>query len=127
MNWLTNFVRPKLRALVARNWVRSLVSVDLSLKVSGSVDVSDGFAMTGAIVFSGGRVFVVADPATGFGFGVDATGTQTLNNLKFTAPSIAEWGDRLLTGGTPPACRGPARRCSRAMASVVGMDFSAPP
>ena len=90
------------RALVARNWVRSLVSVDLSLKVSGSVDVSDGFAMTGAIVFSGGRVFVVADPATGFGFGVDATGTQTLNNLKFTAPSIAEWGDRLLTGGTPP-------------------------
>jgi hypothetical protein len=45
---------------------------------------------------------VVADPATGFGFGVDATGTQTLSNLKFTAPSIAEWGDRLLTAGTPP-------------------------
>ena len=90
------------RALVARNWVRSLVSIDFSLRVAGSVDVSDGFAMTGRIVFAGGRVFVVADPATGFGFGVDATGTQTLSNLKFTAPSIAEWGDRLLTGGTPP-------------------------
>ena len=89
-------------ALVARNWVRSLAKVDASLRVTGSVDVSDGFAMTGAIVFAGGRVFVVADPETGFGFGVDATGTQTLSNLKFTAPSIAGWGDRLLTAGTPP-------------------------
>jgi hypothetical protein len=90
------------RALVARNWVRSLALIDLSLRVAGSVDVSDGFAMTGGMVFSGGRVFVVADPVTGFGFGVDATGTQTLSNVKFTAPSIAEWGDRLLTAGTPP-------------------------
>ena len=89
-------------ALVSRNWVRSLVRIDSSLHVIGSVDVSDGFAMTGGIVFAGGRVFVVADPETGFGFGVDATGTQTLSNLKFTAPSIAEWGDRLLTAGTPP-------------------------
>ncbi len=89
-------------ALVARNWVRSLAKVDASLRVAGSVDVSDGFAMTGGMVFAGGRVFVVADPETGFGFGVDATGTQTLSNLKFTAPSIAEWGDRLLTAGTPP-------------------------
>ena len=89
-------------ALIARNWVRSLARVDASLRVTGSVDVSDGFAMTGGMAFAGGRVFVVADPATGFGFGVDATGTQTLSNLKFTAPSIAEWGDRLLTAGTPP-------------------------
>jgi hypothetical protein len=89
-------------ALVARNWVRSLARVDSSLRVTGSVDVSDGFPMTGGVVFSGGRAFVVADPATGFGFGVDATGMQTLSNLKFSAPSIAEWGDRLLTAGTPP-------------------------
>jgi hypothetical protein len=91
------------KSLIARNWVRSLALVDAaSLQVSGSVDVSDGFAMTGGVVFAGGRVFVVADPETGFGFGVDAGGTQTLSNMKFTAPAIAEWGDRLLTAGTPP-------------------------
>jgi hypothetical protein len=91
------------KALIARNWVRSLALVDAaSLQVSGSVDVSDGFAMTGDMVFAGGHVFVVADPETGFGFGVDAGGTQTLSNIKFTAPAIAEWGDRLLTAGTPP-------------------------
>ena len=89
-------------ALVARNWVRSLTRVDGSLKVTGSIDVSDGFPMTGGVVVAGGRVFVVADPESGLCLGVDATGSQTLSNLKFEAPSIAGVGDKVLLAGTPP-------------------------
>ena len=90
------------RALVARNWVRSLVQVDGSLRVAGRVDVSDGFAMTGGVTTAGGRAYVVADPESGFGFGVDATGTGTSPNTKFTAPALVAVGDRVLTAGTPP-------------------------
>jgi hypothetical protein len=90
------------RALVARNWVRSLVQVDGSLRVAGRVDVSDGFAMTGGVITAGGRAYVVADPESGFGFGVDATGTGTSPNTKFTAPALVAVGDRVLTAGTPP-------------------------
>jgi hypothetical protein len=90
------------RALVARNWTSSLAQVDASLKITGSLDVSDGFAMTGGVITAGGRVYVVADPESGFGFGVDATGTGTSQNTKFTALSLVAVGDRVLTAGTPP-------------------------
>jgi hypothetical protein len=89
-------------ALIARNWVRSLARVDGSLKVTGSIDVSDGFPMTGGVVVAGGRVFVLVDPASGLCFGVDATGSQTLSNLKFQAPALAAVGDMVLLAGTPP-------------------------
>jgi len=89
-------------ALVARNWVRSVARVSASLEVKGSVDVSDGFAMTGGVVVAGGRVFVLADPASGLCLGVDATGSGTLSNLKFEAPGIAAVGNRVLLAGTPP-------------------------
>jgi hypothetical protein len=90
------------RALIARNWVRSLAQVDASLHVTGRVDISGGFAMTGGVFVAGGRVFVVADPEAGFGFGVDATGTGQLSNIKFQAPALVAVGDRVLTAGTPP-------------------------
>ena len=91
-------------ALVARNWVRSLLRVDGSLTVlPGQVDVSDGFPMTGGIVVAGGRAFVVADPESGFGFGVDATGTGKLSNVKFQASRLVAVGDEVLVAGTPPA------------------------
>jgi hypothetical protein len=89
-------------ALVARNWVRSLAEVDASLHVTGRVDVSDGFPMTGGLVVAGGRVYVLADPASGLAFGVDATGTGKLSNVKFEALGMAAVGDRVLTAGTPP-------------------------
>jgi WD40 repeat protein len=88
-------------ALVARNWVRSLAIVDKSMQVTGSIDISDGFAMTGQVAVAGDRVFVVADPATGFGFGAEI-GPGGQGPTKFTAPTIAAVGDRLLTAGTPP-------------------------
>ena len=90
------------RALVARNWTRSLAQVNGSLKITGSLDVSDGHAMTGGVVVAGGRVYVVADPESGFGFGVDATGTGATPNTKFTASALVAVGDRVLTAGTPP-------------------------
>ncbi|MGD0861745.1 MAG: hypothetical protein ABSA21_03165 [Candidatus Limnocylindrales bacterium] len=90
------------RALVARNWVRSLAKVDASLGVTGHVDVSDGFAMTGGLAVAGGRVYVLADAQTGLWLGVDATGSQTLSNVKFQARAVVAVGDRLLTAGTPP-------------------------
>jgi WD40 repeat protein len=89
-------------ALIARNWVRSLAQVDASLHVTGRVDVSDGFPMTGGLVVAGGRVYVLADPASGLAFGVDDTGTGKLSNVKFEAPAMAAVGDRVLTAGTPP-------------------------
>jgi WD40 repeat protein len=89
-------------ALIARNWVRSLARVDGSPKVTGSIDVSDGFPMTGGVVVAGGRVFVLVDPASGLCLGVDATGSQTLSNLKFQAPALAAVGDLVLLAGTPP-------------------------
>jgi hypothetical protein len=92
-------------ALVARNWVRSLAIVDASLAETGSIDISEGFAMTGGIAVAGGRVFVVADPATGFGFGA-AIAAGSRSDTKFTAPDIAAVGDRLLTAGTPPGWLG---------------------
>jgi WD40 repeat protein len=89
------------RALVARNWVRSLAVVDASLQVVGRIDVSDGFAMTGGVAVAGSRVYVIADPESGFGFGADATpGAQA--DTKFSAPAMAAAGDKLLTAGTPP-------------------------
>ena len=90
------------QALVARNWVRSLAQVAASLHVTGRVDVSDGFAMTGGLVVAGGRVYVLADPASGLTLGVDATGTGKLANVKFEASGLAAVGDRVLTAGTPP-------------------------
>ena len=89
------------RALVARNWVRSLAVVDASLQVVGRIDMSDGFAMTGGIAVAGGRVYVIADPESGFGFGSDAT-TGASADTKFSAPAMAAAGDKLLTAGTPP-------------------------
>jgi WD40 repeat protein len=110
------------RALVARNWTSSLAQVDASLKITGSLDVSDGFAMTGGVITAGGRVYVVADPESGFGFGVDATGTGTSQNTKFTALSLVAVGDRVLTAGTPPgwidAQGGGAAMIEPVMASV---------
>ena len=90
-------------ALVARNWVRSLVRIDGSLKLlPGRVDVSDGFPMTGDIAVAGGVVYVLADPASGFGFGVDATGTGKLSNTKIEASALVAVEDRVLAAGTPP-------------------------
>ena len=91
-------------ALVARNWVRSLAVVDSSLKVVGKIDMSDGFAMTGGIAVAGTRVYVIADPESGFGFGADAIpGAQA--DTKFNAPAIAAAGDKLLTAGNPAGWR----------------------
>src|SRR5450759_718576 len=89
------------QALVARNWVRSLAGVDASLQVVGRIDMSDGFAMTGGIAVAGSRVYVIADPESGFGFGADATpGAQA--DTKFSALGMAVVGSRLLVAGTPP-------------------------
>jgi hypothetical protein len=75
--------------------------VDASLQVVGRIDVSDGFAMTGGVAVAGSRVYVIADPESGFGFGADATpGAQA--DTKFSAPAMAAAGDKLLTAGTPP-------------------------
>jgi hypothetical protein len=91
-------------ALVARNWVRSLVRIDSSLALlPGRVDVSDGFPMTGGLAVAGGRVYVLAEPASGFGFGVDATGTGKLFNTKIQASAMVAVGDRVLAAGTPPS------------------------
>jgi hypothetical protein len=90
------------QALIARNWVRSLAQVDASLQVVGRVEVSDGFAMTGGVFVAGGRVYVVADPESGFGFSVDASGTGKLFNTKFEAGALAAVGNKMLTAGTPP-------------------------
>lgn len=109
-------------ALVARNWVRSLAQVDASLHVTGRVDVSDGFPMTGGLVVAGGRVYVLADPSSGLAFGVDATGTGKLSNVKFEASGLAAVGDMVLTAGTPPgwidAQGGGAAMIDPAMASA---------
>jgi len=89
-------------ALVARNWVRSLAQVDGSLKVTGRIDISDGFPMTGGLAVAGGRIFVLADPAGGTGFGTGATGKGQLVSTKFQALGLAAVGDRVLAAGTPP-------------------------
>lgn len=92
------------QALVARNWVRSLAVVDASLQVVGQIEMSDGFAMTGGVAVAGSRVYVIADSASGFGFGADATpGARA--DTKFSAPAMAAAGDKLLTAGTPPGWR----------------------
>jgi hypothetical protein len=89
------------RALIARNWVRSLAQMDASFHVTGRIDISDGFSMIGGLVVAGGRVYVVADPERGFGFGADTKAGATADS-KFTAPAIAAVGDRVLLAGTPP-------------------------
>ena len=94
-------------ALVARNWVKSLLRLNGSMGELGRIQVSDGFPMTGNVVVAGGRVYVGADPKTGLSFGVDVTGTGTLANLKFTASAMAAVGDRVLLAGSPPSWIGP--------------------
>ncbi|HEU6439764.1 MAG TPA: hypothetical protein VFC12_04935 [Terriglobales bacterium] len=91
------------RALVARNWVRSLAQVDASLQVTGRIEISDGFAMTGGLAVAGSRVYVLADPESGLGFGADATKSGAMADTKFTALEMAAVGDRLLTAGAPPS------------------------
>jgi hypothetical protein len=57
--------------------------------------------MTGGIAVAGSRVYVIADPESGFGFGADAKpGAQA--DTKFSAPAMAAAGDKLVTAGTPP-------------------------
>jgi hypothetical protein len=90
------------RALIARNWVRSLAQVDASLHVTGRVGVSDGFPMTGGLTVAGDRVYVLVDPASGLVMGADETGPETGADVKFEAPGLAAVGDRVLTAGTPP-------------------------
>lgn len=90
-------------ALVARNWVKSLLKLNGSMSELGRIQVSDEFPMTGNVVAAGGRVYVGADPKTGLSFGVDVTGTWTLANLKFTASAMAAVGDRVLLAGSPPS------------------------
>ena len=88
-------------ALIARNWVSSLAQVDESLHVTGRIDISDGFPMTGGVTVAGSRVWVVADPERGFGFS-SSTAAGSTSDTKFTAPALAAVGNRLLTAGTPP-------------------------
>jgi hypothetical protein len=90
-------------ALVARNWVKSLLRLNNSMSEIGRIQVSDGFPMTGDFVVAGGRVYVGADPTSGLSFGVDVTGTGALANVKFTATGMAAVGDRVLLAGTPPS------------------------
>jgi hypothetical protein len=90
-------------ALVARNWVKSLLRLNGSMSELGRIQVSDGFPMTGDVVVAGGRVFVGVDPNTGLVIGVDASGTGTLPNVKFSATAMAAVGDRVLLTGTPPS------------------------
>jgi hypothetical protein len=90
-------------ALVARNWVKSLLRLNGSMSELGRIPVSDGFPLTGDVVVAGGRVYVGADPKTGLSFGVDVTGTGRLANLKFTANAMAAVGDRVLLAGSPPS------------------------
>ncbi len=88
-------------ALIARNYVRSLTLVDASLAIVGRIGMADQLKMTGGIAVAGSRVYVIADPESGFGFGSDAApGSQA--DTKFSAPAIAAAGDKLLTAGTPP-------------------------
>jgi len=90
-------------ALVARNWVKSLLRLNGSMSELGRIQVSDGFPMTGDVVVAGGRVFVGVDPDAGLVIGVDASGTGTLPNVKFSATAMAAVGDRVLLTGTPPS------------------------
>ena len=89
-------------ALVARNWVKSLLRLNGSMSELGRVQVSDGFPMTGDVVVAGGRVYVGADPSSGLAFGVDVTGTGKQADVKFVATAMASVGDRVLAVGTPP-------------------------
>ena len=89
-------------ALVARNWVKSLLRLNGSMSELGRIQVSDGFPMTGDIVVAGGRVFVGVDPDTGLVIGVDASGSATLPSFKFTATGVAAVGDKVLLAGPRP-------------------------
>jgi hypothetical protein len=91
-------------ALIARNWVSSLLRIDSSLKVlPARIEISDGFAMNGGLAVAGGRVYVIADPSQDFGFSADATGAGTRADAKFQASGMVAVGDRLIVAGTPPS------------------------
>jgi WD40 repeat protein len=90
-------------ALVARNWVKSLLRLNGSMSEIGRIQVSDGFPMTGDVVVAGGRVFVGVDPDSGLVIGVDASGSATLPSFKLTAAGLAAVGDKALIAGSPPA------------------------
>lgn len=91
-------------ALLARNWVRSLLRVDSSLKVlPDRLDISDGFPMTGGLAVAGGRAYVIADPTQDFGFSADATGVGKRADAKIQAHAIVAVGNRILAAGTPPS------------------------
>jgi hypothetical protein len=95
-------------AVIARNWVRSLVVVDPSLNVVGTpVDVTDGFPMTGDLAVAGSRAFLVVDPSSGLMISVDLTrkgpNTKGGGDSKASASSLVAVGDRVLTAGSPPA------------------------
>ena len=91
-------------ALIARNWVSSLLRVDASLKVlPDRVEISDGFAMNGGLAVAGGRVYVIADPTQDFGFSADATGAGGRADAKFQAAAMVAVGDRVLVAGSPPS------------------------
>ena len=89
-------------ALVARNWVKSLLRLNGSMSQIGRIQVSDGFPMTGDVVVAGGRVFVGVDPDSGLVIGVDASGSATLPSFKLTATGLAAVGDKALVAGSPP-------------------------
>jgi hypothetical protein len=90
-------------ALVARNWVKSLLRLNGSMSELGRIQISDGFPMTGDVVVAGGRVYVGVDPESGLILGMDASGTGTLSNVKFAATDMAAVGDKVLLAATPPS------------------------
>ena len=90
-------------ALVARNWVKSLLRLNGSLSELGRIQISDGFPMTGDVVVAGGRVYVGADPQTGLVFGANLTDAGGGAGTKFEATAMAAVGDRLLIAATPPS------------------------
>ena len=93
-------------ALVARNWVKSLLRLNGSLSELDRIQISDGFPMTGDVVVAGGRVYVGADPQTGLVFGADLAVAGRADK-KFAATAMAAVGDRLLMAATPPSWVGP--------------------
>ncbi|HEX7490927.1 MAG TPA: hypothetical protein VF337_04430 [Candidatus Limnocylindrales bacterium] len=94
-------------AVVARNWVRSLLLVDTSLHAADArVDVTDGFPMTGDLAVVGTRAFVVVDPSSGLMISVDLTGqgpsSKAGGDSKASAGKLVAVGDKVLTAGSPP-------------------------
>ena len=95
------------QAVIARNWVRSLLILDPSLHATDTrVDVTDGFAMDGDLAVAGTRAFLVVDNASGLMISVDLTGQGPASkgggDSKAAASSLVAVGDRVLTAGTPP-------------------------